>query len=45
LGGRRAAGLWTVSYLLYLLFTVDYVVYDLLPAGSRRRRRTGRRSS
>lgn len=34
--GRRAgqlqAGLWVVSYLLYLLYTTDYVVYDLLPA-------------
>lgn len=28
---RVQAGLWTVSYLLYLLYTVDYVVYDLLP--------------
>jgi hypothetical protein len=34
--GRRVAavqaGLWVLSYLLYLLYTVDYVVYDLLPA-------------
>src|SRR5205085_2705869 len=38
--GRRVAtvqaAVWTVSYLLYLLYTTAYVVYDVLPAVSNR---------
>ncbi len=34
--GRRVAlvqaGLWLVSYLLYLVYTVTFIAYDLLPA-------------
>jgi hypothetical protein len=34
--GRRVglvqATLWTISYLLYLLYTTDYVVYSILPS-------------
>jgi hypothetical protein len=30
------AAVWTVSYLLYLLYTTAYVVYDVLPAVSSR---------
>lgn len=34
--GRRVAlvqaGIWTMSYLLYLMYTTAYVVYDVLPA-------------
>jgi len=34
--GRRVAlvqaGIWTTSYLLYLMYTTTYVVYDVLPA-------------
>ena len=35
--GRRVAriqgAIWTISYLLYLPYTITYVVYDVLPAG------------
>ena len=38
--GRRVAtvqaAIWTVSYLLYLVYTTAYVVYDVLPAVSGR---------
>lgn len=30
--GRLQAALWTVSYLLYLPYTITYIVYYLLPA-------------
>jgi len=34
--GRRVAlvqaGLWTLSYLLYLVYTVTYIAYDVLPS-------------
>jgi amino acid transporter len=29
---RLQAGFWIISYFLYLVYTVPYVVYDLLPA-------------
>ena len=33
--GRRVAlvqaSIWTISYLLYLLYTTEYVVYDIIP--------------
>jgi amino acid transporter len=34
--GRRVAlaqaGLWVISYLLYLVYTITYIAYDLLPS-------------
>jgi hypothetical protein len=29
---RVQAGLWVISYLLYVVYTVTYIVYDLLPS-------------